>query len=223
MSAVLMTCSMRSTSRCRRWPDPPRPVFALRQELLNLVIAAEHPGSVKAIFGGLLRTGRAVRNHLGDDSWRLLNRLQQRIQEPPQEIGARQARELLEEELMLVAAFSSLNNETMPHHQGWLFFDVGRYLERVLRTLDLFKLAFITARNPGLPLWEVVLTITDNLTAYRRRYRSALHPTAIIDLLLFDEGNPVQSAISYGGCNGISADCNNPAVPLPQRRRAADS
>ncbi|MCC8986432.1 MAG: circularly permuted type 2 ATP-grasp protein [Candidatus Contendobacter sp.] len=169
--------------------------FALRQELLNLVIAAEHPGSVKAIFGGLLRTGRAVRNHLGDDSWRLLNRLQQRIQEPPQEIGARQARELLEEELMLVAAFSSLNNETMPHHQGWLFFDVGRYLERVLRTLDLFKLAFITARNPGLPLWEVVLTITDNLTAYRRRYRSALHPTAIIDLLLFDEGNP--RAVGY--------------------------
>ena len=169
--------------------------FALRQELLNLVIAAEHPGSVKAIFTGLLRTGRAVRNHLGDDSWRLLNRLQQRIQEPSQEIGARQARELLEEELVLVAAFSNLNNETMPHHQGWLFFDIGRYLERVLRTLDLFKLAFITARNPGLPLWEVVLTITDNLTAYRRRYRSALHPTAIIDLLLFDEGNP--RAVGY--------------------------
>ena len=78
----------------------------------------------------------------------------------------------------------------MPHHQGWLFFDIGRHLERVLHTLELFKLAFVTARNPGLPLWEVVLTLTDNLTAYRRRYRSALHPTAIIDLLLFDEGNP---------------------------------
>jgi uncharacterized alpha-E superfamily protein len=36
----------------------------------------------------------------------------------------------------------------------------------------------------------VVLTTTDNLTAYRRRYRSALHPKAIMDLLLFDEGNP---------------------------------
>jgi uncharacterized alpha-E superfamily protein len=45
------------------------------------------------------------------------------------------------------------------------------------------------------PLWEVVLTITDNLTAYRRRYRSALHPTAIIDLLLFDEDNP--RAVGY--------------------------
>jgi uncharacterized circularly permuted ATP-grasp superfamily protein/uncharacterized alpha-E superfamily protein len=169
--------------------------FALRQALLNLIISAEPVGSVQTIVSGLLRTGRAVRNHLGDDSWRLLNRLQQQLQELPPELGARQARELLEEELMLVAAFSGLNNETMPHHQGWLFFDIGRYLERVLRTLDLFKLAFITARNPGLPLWEVVLTITDNLTAYRRRYRSALHPTAIIDLLLFDEGNP--RAVGY--------------------------
>jgi uncharacterized alpha-E superfamily protein len=164
--------------------------FALRQTLLSLLLESEHPGSMETLFNGMVRTGRAVRNHLGDDSWRLLNRLQQWVQEPSPGLGARQARELLEEQLMLVAAFCGLNNETMPHHQGWLFFDIGRYLERVLRTLELFKLAFITARHPGVPLWEVVLTITDNLTVYRRRYRSALHPTAIIDLLLFDEGNP---------------------------------
>ena len=164
--------------------------FALRQPLLDLVLGSTHPGSLQAIFGGMSRTGRAVRNHLGDDSWRLLNRLQHWIQEPSPNMGARQARELLEEGLMVLTAFCGLNNETMPHHQGWLFFDIGRYLERVLHTLNLFKLAFITARHPGVPLWEVVLTITDNLTAYRRRYRSALHPTAIIDLLLFDEGNP---------------------------------
>ena len=164
--------------------------FALRHALLNLLVESEHPSNIQALFGGMLRTGRAVRNHLGDDSWRILNRLQQIIQDTPAGLGVRQARELLEEELTLAAAFCGLNYETMPHHQGWLFFDVGRYLERVLRTLALFDLAFITARNPGLPLWEVVLAITDNLTAYRRRYRSALHPTAIIDLLLFDTDNP---------------------------------
>lgn len=169
--------------------------FTLRQALLGLLTDADHAGGLRILLDGMLRTGRAVRNHLGDDSWRLLNRLQQQIQEPPAGLGARQARELLEEHLMLIAGFCGLNNETLPHHQGWLFLDIGRYLERVLRTLDLFHLAFITARNPGVPLWEVVLTITDNLTAYRRRYRSALHPTAIIDLLLFDENNP--RAVGY--------------------------
>lgn len=164
--------------------------FMLRQALLELIVTADHPSSPRAILEGMLRTGRAVRNHLGDDSWRLLNRLQQQILEPPPDLSARQAREALEENSMLIAAFCGLNNETLPHHQGWLFLDIGRYLERVLRTLALFQLAFITARNPGVPLWEVVLTITDNLTTYRRRYRSALHPTAIVDLLLFDEANP---------------------------------
>ncbi|MBL8251961.1 MAG: circularly permuted type 2 ATP-grasp protein [Candidatus Competibacter sp.] len=164
--------------------------FALRKALLDALVESDHPNNLQALFGGMSRTGRAVRNHLGDDGWRLLNRLQHTIQNTPTDLGGRQARELLEEELMLVAAFCGLNYETMPHHLGWLFFDIGRYLERALRTLDLFKLAFITARNPGLPLWEVVLAITDNLTAYRRRYRSALHPTAIIDLLLFDTDNP---------------------------------
>lgn len=125
---------------------------------------------------------------------------------------------------MLVAAFSNLNNETMPHHQGWLFFDIGRYLERVLRTLDLFNLAFITARNPGLPLWEVVLTITDNLTAYRRRYRSALHPTAIIDLLLFDEGNPRAVGYQLRRLQRHIGRLQQPSgSPLPQRRGTADS
>lgn len=169
--------------------------FTLRQALLGLMVNADHPDGLQVILAGMLRTGRAVRNHLGDDSWRLLNRLQQHIQEPPPGLGARQARELLEEILTMLAGFCGLNNETLPHHQGWLFLDIGRHLERVLRTLDLFHLAFITARNPGVPLWEVVLAITDNLTAYRRRYRSALHPTAIIDLLLFDEDNP--RAVGY--------------------------
>ncbi|MFO7640782.1 MAG: circularly permuted type 2 ATP-grasp protein, partial [Candidatus Competibacteraceae bacterium] len=89
--------------------------FALRQELLNLITDPDHPDGLQGMFNDLLRTGRAVRNHLGDDGWRLLNQLQQRIQEPPQGLGARQARELLEEDLMVTAAFCGLNNETMPH------------------------------------------------------------------------------------------------------------
>lgn len=175
-------------------PDNPDPIpsrfFALRRELLRLLTDTTREGSLPYIFAGMLRTGRAVRDHLGDDSWRLLNLLQRDIQEIPGNLTARLGRARLAEQLTLLAAFSGLNNETMPHHYGWLFLDIGRQLERVLLTLSLFKLAFVTASHPSVSLWEVVLTTTDNLTAYRRRYRSALHPKAIMDLLLFDEGNP---------------------------------
>lgn len=175
-------------------PDNPDPIhsrfFGLRRELLRLLTDPSREGSLPYIFAGMLRTGRAIRDHLGDDSWRLLNLLQRDLQEIPGNLTARVARARLAGQLTLLAAFSGLNNETMPHHYGWLFLDIGRQLERVLLTLSLFKLAFVTAGTPGVSLWEVVLTTTDNLTAYRRRYRSALHPKAIMDLLLFDEGNP---------------------------------
>lgn len=164
--------------------------FDIRRELLQLLTDPSCSGSLPHIFASMFRNGRAVRDHLGDDSWRLLNLLQRDIQEIPGNITARVARARLTGQLTLLAAFSGLNNETIPHHYGWLFLDIGRQLERVLFTLSLFKLAFVSATSPGVPLWEVVLTTTDNLTAYRRRYRSALYPKAIMDLLLFDEGNP---------------------------------
>lgn len=162
--------------------------MAIRGELLGLLTDAGREGSLPQIFAGMLRTGRAVRDHLSDDSWRILNRLQHSLQQFSLNLGA--MRERLETHLTLLAAFAGHTNETMPHHQGWVFLDVGRHLERVLNTLDLLNLAFVNAERPGIPLWEVVMTTTDNLTAYRRRYRSELHPTAILDLLLFDEDNP---------------------------------
>lgn len=164
--------------------------YKIRKQLLRLFSDTKLVDSLPFIFSLMLRNARAVRDHLGDDSWRVLNRLQRRMQRMTDDLTAREARELLEGYLTLLTAFCGFNNETIPHHHGWLFLDIGRHLERVLYTLSLFKLAFVTARKPGVPLWEVVLTTTDNLTAYRRRYRSALHSTAIIDLLLFDEGNP---------------------------------
>ncbi|MCP5424106.1 MAG: circularly permuted type 2 ATP-grasp protein [Gammaproteobacteria bacterium] len=164
--------------------------FAIRRQLLIMLTAPEWAGSLPHTLAGMLRTGRAVRDHLGEDSWRILNRLQQAILRIAPTFKARETRESLGDCLVLSAAFAGLNNETIPHHYGWRFLDIGRYLERVLTTLDLFKLAFVNTKNSGVPLWEVVLSTTDNLTAYRRRYRSALHPTAIVDLLLFDEGNP---------------------------------
>ncbi|MDQ2696022.1 MAG: circularly permuted type 2 ATP-grasp protein, partial [Pseudomonadota bacterium] len=171
-------------------PAPHSRFLAARGQLLALLTDIHHTGSLPGMFAGMLRTGKAVRDHLGDDSWRVLNRLQRRVQSGPAGLSTNAARDLLEGNLTLLAAFFGLCNETMPHHLGWVFMDIGRHLERVLNTLGLLRLAFVTARRPGVPLWEVVLITTDNFTAYRRRYRSELHPAAILDLLLFDEDNP---------------------------------
>lgn len=163
---------------------------ALRQALMEQLNDLDDPVGFGQALAGMLRTGQAVRDHLGEDSWRAFNRLQQRYSRLQLGLRGEGAREFLQLTLNHLAAFFGLVNETMPHHLGWVFLDIGRQLERVQFTLALLRLAFLDATHRGVELWEVVLIVTDNLTAYRRRYRSALHPAAIMDLLLFDERNP---------------------------------
>ncbi|MGI3130783.1 circularly permuted type 2 ATP-grasp protein [Halopseudomonas pachastrellae] len=166
-----------------------REYIATRDRLLQL-FADDLPDGLPVLFGHFVRNSRAVRDHLGDDTWRAINSLRQHFNSMSRTRGVVVGQRHLEAMVLDLAAFFGLCNETMPHHYGWRFLDIGRFLERALGSLELLKLALLTADEPGIPLWEVVLATTDNLTVYRRRYRSQLHPLAILDLLLFDEANP---------------------------------
>lgn len=160
-----------------------------RDRLLNL-LSDRDPLGMPGVFASFVRNSRAVRDHLGDDSWRAISNIRQRCNAMGNTRGVVAGQRLLEALVIDLAAFFGLSNETMPHHYGWRFLDIGRFIERILATLELLKLALLTAQQPGIPLWEVVLSSTDNFTLYRRRFRSQLHPSAILDLLLFDETNP---------------------------------
>jgi len=164
--------------------------FTQKRDALLAQFDDSHPQALAPLFAQLLGNARSIRDHLGDDSWRVLHQLRQRIGGMHPGHDASAARRACEDLTAQLAAFFGLCNETMPHHYGWRFMDIGRFLDRVLGLLSLLKLTLNAPPSPGLALWEVVLATTDNFTAYRRRYRSELHPAAILDLLLFDETNP---------------------------------
>ncbi|MCL5042762.1 MAG: circularly permuted type 2 ATP-grasp protein [Gammaproteobacteria bacterium] len=166
-----------------------RDYIAFRDRLLQL-FNDDQPDGLPELFGHFVRNSRSVRDHLGDDTWRAINGMRQRFNNLSRTRGIVVGQRHLEAMVLDLAAFFGLCNETMPHHYGWRFLDIGRFIERTLSSLELLKLALLTAKQPGIPLWEVVLATTDNFTVYRRRYRSQLHPSAILDLLLFDEANP---------------------------------
>jgi uncharacterized circularly permuted ATP-grasp superfamily protein/uncharacterized alpha-E superfamily protein len=164
--------------------------YLVARERLMQLFAEDQPDGMPTLFGHFVRNSRAVRDHLGDDSWRAINSMRQRFNGMSRARGIVAGQRHLEATVLDLSAFFGLCNETMPHHYGWRFLDMGRFIERTLSSLELLKLALLTASQPGIPLWEVVLATTDNFTVYRRRYRSQLHPSAILDLLLFDEANP---------------------------------
>ncbi|MFG6667026.1 circularly permuted type 2 ATP-grasp protein [Halomonas sp. HNIBRBA4712] len=164
--------------------------FQPKQAALLAQFDSSDPRALAPLFSQLLYNARSVRDHLGDDSWRVVQQLRHQFESLTPRLETGGARRACEGIFTRLAGFFGLCNETMPHHYGWRFMDIGRFLDRALGLLTLLKL-IVNARPARQPaLWEVVLATTDNFTAYRRRYRSELHPAAIIDLLLFDETNP---------------------------------
>jgi uncharacterized alpha-E superfamily protein len=97
--------------------------------------------------------------------------------------------------LMQLATFSGLNNDTMSRTFAHRFMDIGRHLERASKTLMLLNYAFQSLKPQDINQWELILEVTDTVMTYRRRYRTRLHPTAILDLLLLDTETP--RAIGY--------------------------
>ncbi|WP_249975882.1 circularly permuted type 2 ATP-grasp protein [Vreelandella olivaria] len=190
LNELLLALEITTLSSDNKEVKSPLVGFAQKRTALLAQFDDSDPQALQPLFAQLLRNARSVRDHLGDDSWRVLHQLRQRVSTFNPSLGASAARRACEGLSAQIAAFFGLCNETMPHHYGWRFMDIGRFLDRVLGLLSLLKLTLNAPHSPGLALWEVVLATTDNFTAYRRRYRSELHPEAILDLLLFDETNP---------------------------------
>ncbi len=100
------------------------------------------------------------------------------------------------EELDLVltdlAALSGLWTESTVRGPSWRFLDIGRRLERALVVLGSIEAALGTAVDAAAfqPVAEAALAINDSLVAYRRRYRSDVDLSALLDLLVHDDGNP---------------------------------
>ncbi|MDB4021039.1 circularly permuted type 2 ATP-grasp protein [Litorivicinus sp.] len=155
------------------------------------------PGGFSELIDAIMRNARATPDYLSDDSWRALVNLEQMINRIAWMKRSDAGRLLDQVDLILMqlAAVSGLNNDTMSRTYANCFMDIGRHLERASKTLILLNYAFQSLKPQDVSQWEMVLEVTDTVMTYRRRYRTRLHPTAILDLLLLDADTP--RSISY--------------------------
>lgn len=130
------------------------------------------------------RLSTSIRDRISVDSWRILTGLT---------IGpAEQERVLmtqLEELIVELWAFCGMANESMSRGYGWRFLDLGRRLERAVRTVELLQGTLLETEQQD-SLLEAVLKICDSGRIYRRRYPAGLQLAPVLDLILCDESNP---------------------------------
>ncbi|OQW93094.1 MAG: hypothetical protein BWK79_12975, partial [Beggiatoa sp. IS2] len=170
---------------------------APENELLSVFRDKNRTGSLSSTLQAFLNAARSVRDRVSVDMWRVVNDIDEELNALQQE-DSLQINDVLSELDNLITAllaFSGLSSESMTHGQGWRFLMIGRRIERAQHTMDLLRATLSNVNADEMILLEHVLTITDSLLTYRRRYRSQFQVSGVLGLILQSENNP--RAIGY--------------------------
>jgi uncharacterized alpha-E superfamily protein len=166
------------------------------QPLLWLATALRSPtvpSSLCNTIRSAMRSAAAVRDRLSADTFRVLGALGEEVERtattaPQPSFDALTV--FVDRVVTSLSALSGLAMESMTRGHGWRFLDMGRRLERAVQMLSLLRAAFAAGAESNSMLLEALLAVADSSISYRRRYLAGLHPAAVVDLLLVDDGNP---------------------------------
>ena len=161
-------------------------------EELSMILGDDRcTGSLAYALRRMLDATLEVRDQLSTDTWLVVGNLDRdlallgrRLPTAGSQVVARVLQSLL--------AFAGLAGESMVRDPGWRFMDAGRRLERGVH-LSAFLRATLTRSGDTATdslLWESVLTSTESIITYRRRYQSQAQVETMLDLLLLDRDNP---------------------------------
>jgi uncharacterized alpha-E superfamily protein len=168
--------------------DAVAPTAPTESDLLAALTDGSQTGSLRFDLDALIRTGSAVRDRLSTDASRVIHALDRALVTP---LDLTRALQAVQRIILHLSAFTGFCHESMTRGPGWCFLEIGRRLEHAMQLSALVR----PLAGAGLPShrrqpWEVLLAAVQSLKTFRRRYRSRLQPSAVLDLVLFDPGNP---------------------------------
>jgi uncharacterized alpha-E superfamily protein len=164
---------------------------ALVDQVDTLIFGTEISG-LQRLLRRVARTAWAARDRLSLDTWRSIYALTTRHtpEEPPGTFDGAGALAYLDTLIRRSAALSGLADENMTRGNNWLFFDLGRRIERTLSACEIVRRTLAVADERESGAIQVALEIADSVMTYSYRYRNAFQAAPAIDLLLLDTSNP---------------------------------
>jgi len=147
-------------------------------------------------YGSALGIARAahfaasvIRERLTPQTWQLIGRLETLIQETPQRsLTESEILDCVDEALTVIAALSGLFDENFNRGAGWIFYELGRRIERGINTCRLARqFAHQNATEAHL---DVLLDLIDSQITYRSRTLIGVALAPVRDMALLDPFNP---------------------------------
>ncbi|QDT00272.1 circularly permuted type 2 ATP-grasp protein [Adhaeretor mobilis] len=163
----------------------------IEQRLPAAIFDLTEPRSLRSIVNEIARLASTVRDRLSNDTWRAVNRIDERFHpaSPQDKVPLDEALSLLNQLVIDLAVCGGLINDGMVRGPAWRFLTMGRRTERAQLTSGLL-LVLLQPPLPSSSVLDAVLDVMDLQMTYRARYLAAIRPAPVFDLLLVDESNP---------------------------------
>lgn len=196
----------------------------LEEQLTACLVDKSRPFGAQQTLQALRRIAWIVRDRLSNDTWRILNMVEERATPavPGEEIQLSEALEILNQIILLAAAFSGLGMENTTRGPGWRFLDMGRRLERALNLISVLRTMLVDCPpERESAILQALLEIADSSMTYRSRYLGTIHVAPALDLLLTDETNPRSVTFQVEALNehvdALPGDLHSPRRTKEQR------
>jgi uncharacterized circularly permuted ATP-grasp superfamily protein/uncharacterized alpha-E superfamily protein len=163
-------------------------------ELRAMLLDRHRMGTAAQSLGALSLAASGVRDQLSDDVWMVLADMERALAAlaaNPHDQGLQLA-DAGERVLSGLLALSGITGENMVRDPGWYLLDSGRGLERALQVAALLRVTLTRARSGDVErmVFDAVLTATESILTFRRRYRGRTGVEAVTELLITDVYNP---------------------------------
>jgi uncharacterized alpha-E superfamily protein len=150
---------------------------------------AAHYGSTLSLARAARSAASVIRERLTHQTWELIGRLANTIGPgPKQRLSAGEIVDIADEALTIISALSGLFDENFNRGAGWVFYEIGRCVERGANTCRLLRqFAGDDATEHTL---GVMLDLVDSQITYSSRYLVGVALAPVRDMALLDPFNP---------------------------------
>jgi uncharacterized circularly permuted ATP-grasp superfamily protein/uncharacterized alpha-E superfamily protein len=170
------------------------PLNQPKKELLAIALDSARSGGLTNTISWLIEAAYKVRDRWSTDTWRVIDDITEAWLYRPEASSTNlvELQDMLDQLVTSLVALSGLTSESMTREQGWRFLDIGRRLERSLMVISIVRILAVPVYPPSVEnnMLEATLASNESLMTYRRRYRSYLQLSTVLELLLFDDTNP---------------------------------
>ena len=175
------------------YPGFVRSGVEMMPELRSMLLDRHRAGTAAHSIVQLSIAAQGVRDQLSEDVWMVLaevDRALASLAANPHDQGLQLA-DVAERVLSGLLALSGIVSENMVRDPGWYMLDSGRGLERALQITALLRVTLGQSQSIDDRLVvEAVLTASESIVTFRRRYQGRAGTDAVIELLVLDQHNP---------------------------------